>query len=55
MNYEQLLSPEERARKNEREGGMREAEGSKEAGRNLERLRKEDRKKMREMKRKGYR
>jgi len=46
-------SPEERASKCEREGGIREAEGSKQAQRNLERLRREDARKTRQAKRKS--
>jgi hypothetical protein len=47
----QERSPEQRASKSEREGGVREAEGSKQAQRNLERLRREDARKSRPAKR----
>ena len=46
-------SPEERASKSEREGGIREAMGGVEAHRNLARLRKEDQRKTRQAKRKS--
>jgi hypothetical protein len=49
----QERSPEERASKSEREGGMREAAGGVEAHRNLMRLRKEDQRKTRQAKRKS--
>ena len=47
----QERSPEQRASQSERQGGMREAEGSKQAQRNLERLRREDARKTRPAKR----
>jgi hypothetical protein len=47
----QERSPEQRASQSEREGGIREAEGSKQAQRNLERLRREDARKSRPAKR----
>jgi len=47
----QERSPEERASKSERQGGMREAAGGVEAHRNLARLRKEDQRKTRQAKR----
>ena len=48
----QERSPEERASKSERQGGIREAMGGVEAHRNLARLRKEDQRKTRQEKRK---